>query len=82
MITEKPSRFPTTNPNLRTENSSNVIFISIMATRLLLSLRKAAGPSRSSPSSEDFDLDLVTSVVFAGAQTTTEHGVEVGVSDA
>jgi hypothetical protein len=49
-----------------------------MATRLMLSLKKAADDSGSFTRTED--LEAFTDVVFAGERTTMELAMEVGVS--
>ena len=49
-----------------------------MATRLMLSLKKAADESGSFTRTED--LEAITGVVFAGEHTTMEYAMEVGVS--
>ena len=49
-----------------------------MATRLMLSLKKAADKLGSFTSTDD--LDDVTDALFAGDHTTMEHAMEVGVS--
>jgi len=61
--------------------NSNAIFIPIMATRLMLSLKKAADQSGSFTRTED--LDGVDDLVFAGGggqHTTMEYAMEVGVA--
>ena len=49
-----------------------------MATRLMLSLKKAADASGSFTRTED--LDAFSDVVFAGEHTTMELAMEAGVS--
>jgi len=49
-----------------------------MATRLMLSLKKAADESGSFTRTED--LDGMTDVMFAGGHTTMEYAMEAGVS--
>ena len=49
-----------------------------MATRLMLSLKKAADKSGSFTRTED--LDAVEDVVFAGGHTTMEYAMEAGLS--
>jgi len=49
-----------------------------MATRLMLSLKKAADNLGSFTGMDD--LDDVTDALFAGDHTTMEHAMEVGVS--
>lgn len=54
---------------------SNVIFIPVMCTRLMLSLKKAADNSGEFTRTTDLN-----SIVFAGGHTTMEYAMEVGVS--
>ena len=49
-----------------------------MATRLMLSLKKAADESGSFRCTGD--LEVMTDVLFAGGPTTMEHAMETGVS--
>ncbi|KAF9649416.1 hypothetical protein BDM02DRAFT_3128379 [Thelephora ganbajun] len=58
--------------------NSNSIFIPIMATRLMLSLKKAADEAGSFTCTDD--LEVTTSVAFAGGHTTMEYAMEAGVS--
>lgn len=59
-------------------STSVVIFIPLMATRLMLSLKKAADKSGSFTRTED--LDAVEDVLFAGGYTTMEYAMEAGLS--
>lgn len=54
------------------------MFIPIMATRLMLSLKKAADESGSFTRTED--VEAVADLVFVGGHTTMEYAMEVGVS--